>query len=106
MAATRIEVFEQMLESDPENTMVLFGLANEYQKAGQYEDVIRTLTDYLGRADDEGAAYGMLARAYEKVGDRAAARQAFERGITVALAHSHPSMAEDYRLTLATDYED
>ncbi len=106
MAATRIGVFEQMLESDPENTMVLFGLANEYQKAGQYQDVIRSLIDYLQRADDEGAAYGMLARAYEKVGDRVAARQAFERGITVALEHSHPSMAEDYRLTLATDYED
>ena len=106
MAAPRIEVFERMLEGDPENTMILFGLANEYQKAGRYEDVIRTLNDYLRRADDEGAAYGMLARAYEKVGDRAAARAAFERGIAAALAHNHPSMAEDYRLTLATDYED
>ena len=30
----RIEVFKQMLESDPSNTMVMFGLAKEYEKIG------------------------------------------------------------------------
>ena len=95
-----------MLESDPENTMVRFGLANEYLKAEQYEEAAAALKDYLERADDEGAAYGMLARAYEKVGRRDEARQAYERGIEVAEAHNHPSMAEDYRMTLSADYED
>jgi predicted Zn-dependent protease len=103
---SRIETFKQMLESDPENTMVRFGLANEYLKAEQYEEAVAALKDYLERADDEGAAYGMLARAYEKVGKRDEARQAFERGIEVAQAHNHPSMAEDYRVTLSEDYED
>jgi cytochrome c-type biogenesis protein CcmH/NrfG len=42
--SSRIEVFEQMLQSDPENTMVLFGLAKEYEKAARYDDVIATLT--------------------------------------------------------------
>lgn len=106
MVTSRIDVFKQMLESDPENTIVLFGLANEYQKAGRYEDTIEILNKYLQHADDEGAAYGMLARAYEKVGNREAARHAYERGISVAEAHGHPSMAEDYRMTLSTDYED
>ena len=95
-----------MLESDPENTMVRFGLANEYLKAEQYEEAVAALRDYLERADDEGAAYGMLARAYEKIGKRDEARQAFQRGIEVAEAHNHPSMAEDYRMTLSEDYED
>jgi predicted Zn-dependent protease len=106
MAASRIETFKQMLESDPENTMVRFGLANEYLKAEQYEEAVAALKDYLERADDEGAAYGMLARAYEKVGKRDEARAAYERGIEVAQAHNHPSMAEDYRMTLSTEYED
>ena len=106
MTTSRIDTFKQMLESDPENTMVRFGLANEYLKAEQYEEAVAALKGYLERADDEGAAYGMLARAYEKMGKRDDARQAFQRGIEVAQAHNHPSMAEDYRMTLSTEYED
>jgi predicted Zn-dependent protease len=106
VASSRIETFKQMLESDPENALVRFGLANEYLKSEQYEAAIAALDDYLQRADDEGAAYGMLARALEKVGRREEARRAFERGISAAQKHGHPSMAEDYRMTLATDYED
>ena len=106
MAASRIETFKQMLESDPENTMVRFGLANEYLKTEQYAEAIEALDDYLQRTDDEGAAYGMLARALEKVGRRDEARRAYERGIVAAQKHSHPSMAEDYRMTLVNDYDD
>ncbi|MDQ3685819.1 MAG: hypothetical protein M3430_09485 [Acidobacteriota bacterium] len=106
MAGSRIEVFEQMLRDDSENAMVMFGLAKEYEKAGRYADVVTTLTNYLKVHDDEGNAYGMLAQAYEKTGDRAAARQAYERGISVAEAHRHPSMAEDYRMTLESEYEE
>ena len=106
MTAPRIEVFEQMLASDPENTLVMFGLAKEYEKLGRHEDVIATLNDYLKRANDEGNAYGMLARAYEKLGNRTAAKATYQRGIEVATAHGHPSMAEDYRMTLESDYAD
>ncbi len=95
-----------MLESDPENTLVRFGLANEYLKAEQYEDAIAALNDYLQRADDEGAAFGMLARAYEKVSRREEAREAYQRGIEAAELHGHPSMAEEYRMTLEADYAD
>jgi predicted Zn-dependent protease len=104
--SSRIEVFEQMLESDPDNTMVLFGLAKEYEKAGRHADVIASLTKYLQLFNDEGNAYGMLAQAHERLGNRDAARTAYRRGIEVATAHGHPSMAEDYRMTLENDYED
>ncbi len=104
--ATRIDTFKQMLEADPENTMVRFGLANEYLKAEQYEEAVDALNDYLQRADDEGAAYGMLARALEKTGKREEARAAYERGIKAAESHGHPSMAEDYRFTLSNEYDD
>jgi predicted Zn-dependent protease len=106
MATSRIDTFKQMLESDPDNALVRFGLANEYLKAEQYDEAIAALVDYLQRADDEGAAFGMLARAYEKSGQRERARETYLRGIEAAQLHSHPSMAEDYRMTLQTDYED
>jgi len=95
-----------MLASDPDNTLVMFGLAKEYEKLSRHEDVIATLNDYLKRANDEGNAYGMLARAYEKLGNRTAAKATYQRGIEVATAHGHPSMAEDYRMTLESDYAD
>ena len=102
----RTEVFEQMLAADPENTMVMFGLAKEYEKLGRHEEVIRILEDYLAKADDEGNAYGTLAQAYEKTGKREKAVETYRKGIDVAIAHGHPSMANEYRMTLDLDFAD
>lgn len=102
----RIEVFKQMIEADPSNTMVMFGLAKEYEKVGQYEDVVNLLEDYLEKADDEGNAYGMLAKAYDKTGNREKTIAALTKGIEVSNSHGHPSMAQDYQMTLEMDYAD
>ena len=101
----RIELFEQMLATDPGNTSVLFGLAKEYEKAGRDQELIETLHRYLEKVDDEGNAFGMLAAAYERLGKRDQAREAYERGILTAQRHGHPGMAEEYRMTLGI-YED
>jgi predicted Zn-dependent protease len=106
MASSRIDLFRMMLESDPDNTAVMFGLAKEYEKEGRFGEVVETLTEYLQRADDEGNAYGMLAQAYLKTGMRDAARRAYERGAEVALAHGHPSMAQDYKFFIESEFED
>ena len=102
----RITVFEQMLEADPSNTMVMFGLAKEYEKTGQNDEVIKLLESYLSRADDEGNAYGVLANAYLQSGDRVKAIETYQRGIEVSMAHGHPSMANEYRMTLDIDLAD
>lgn len=103
---SRIEFFKQMLESDGANVTVLFGLANEYLKAENYTEAIPTLESYLACADDEGAAWGMLAKAYEKIGNREKAKNAYERGVEIANKHGHPSMAADFAETLEFDYAD
>ena len=100
----RIAVFEQMLEADPSNTMVMFGLAKEYEKLGRHDDVIRVLEEYLAKSDDEGNAYGTLAAAYEKTGNREKAVETYRKGIDVSMAHGHPSMANEYKMTLDLDY--
>ena len=100
----RIEVFQQMLAADPSNTMVMFGLAKEYEKLGRHADVIRVLEDYLSQADDEGNAYGTLANAYALSGDREKAIEVYNKGIDVSMAHGHPSMANEYRMTLDLDF--
>ncbi|MCY7346420.1 MAG: hypothetical protein LH614_09405 [Pyrinomonadaceae bacterium] len=102
----RIKVFKQMIEADADNTMVLFGLANEYQKISDWQNTIATLEEYLSKADDEGNAYGMLAKAYEQTGMREKAKTIYEKGIEVSIAHGHPTMAHDYQMTLDLDYAD
>ena len=103
---SRIEVFKQILESDPSNSNVLFGLAKEYEKAGDDAQLIAVLDRYLASADDEGNAYGMLAAAYERTGQRDQAKQTYQRGIAIANSHGHPSMAEEYRNILATEFSE
>ncbi len=89
-----------MLETDPTNTMVLFGLAKEYEKLGQANEVITLLEKYLAESDDEGNAYGSLAKAYDANGNREKAKEIYKKGIEVSLAHGHPTMAGDYKFNL------
>ena len=95
-----------MLTAEPSNTMVMFGLAKEYEKAGNYEKVIGLLEKYLSEADDEGNAYGVLANAYLQTGDREKAKETYTKGIDVSMSHGHPSMANEYRMTLDLDFTD
>src|SRR5262249_52990334 len=92
-----IEIFEQILSGDPTNTAVLFGLAKEYEKTGDDAKLIEILERYLVAADDEGNAYGMLARAYERTKQAERARNAYQRGIEASMSHGHPGMADEYR---------
>jgi hypothetical protein len=48
----------------------------------------------------------MLAKAYERIGEREKAKTIYEKGIEVSMAHNHPSMAQDYRMTLDLDYSE
>ncbi|MGH9872504.1 MAG: tetratricopeptide repeat protein [Pyrinomonadaceae bacterium] len=104
MAASRIDIFKQMLVNDPINSSILFGLAKEYEKAAQTAEMIETLERYLAISDDEGNAFGMLARAYEKAQQRDRARETYQRGVDAATKHGHPSMAEEYRAILESEY--
>jgi tetratricopeptide (TPR) repeat protein len=103
MTTSRIDIFKQMLANDPVNSSILFGLAKEYEKSGQSGEMIETLERYLAISDDEGNAFGMLARAYEKANQPDKARETYQRGIDAATAHGHPSMAEEYRASLESD---
>lgn len=106
MSQSRIEVFKQMLEAEPDNTMVMFGLAKEYEKTGETKEVIALLENYLAKTDDEGNAYGMLAKAYQVLGEQEKAKETYKKGVEAATRHGHPSMAQDYKMTIELDFED
>ena len=101
MAEARIEVFRKMLADDPNNTTVRFGLANELFKLERFEEAADELQTYLKQTDDQGAAYGKLAQALERLGRTEDARRAYEQGIAASNRHGHPGMAADFEMALA-----
>ena len=100
MAETRIELFRKMLAQDPANATVRFGLANELMKLERFEEAATELQSYLAGSDDQGAAYGKLAQALERLGRLDEARAAYRQGIDAARRHGHPGMASDFEMTL------
>lgn len=95
-----------MLAADPGNTMVMFGLAKEYEKVGDNAKVIELLENYLSKFEDEGNAYGVLANAYAQSGMREKAVETYRKGVEVSLENGHPLMANEYRMTLDLDFSD
>lgn len=90
-----------MLERNPSDPRIHFGLAAEYEKLGDWENVIASLEAYLNLADDQGNAWGRLGNAFVQTGRIEEARQAYARGIEAAYAHGHPSMASEFEGILA-----
>ena len=63
MAADRLEMLRKMVAARPDDPRGRFGLALEYERLGQWEEMVAELRRYLEIADDEGNAYGRLAQA-------------------------------------------
>ena len=101
MAEARIEVFRKMLTAEPHNTVVRFGLANELFKQERFAEAANELQTYLSQADDQGAAYGKLAQALERLDRIDEARAAYEQGIAAARRHNHPGMAQEFELAMS-----
>ncbi|HWV56379.1 MAG TPA: hypothetical protein VNZ57_02810 [Longimicrobiales bacterium] len=100
MTNPRIAALEKLLERRPSDPRVLFGLAAEHEKEGDWALVVERLQRYLELADDEGNAYGRLARALRQQGRTDEAGEAYERGIRAAYAHGHPSLAAEFEEAL------
>src|SRR5262249_39622428 len=101
MTEARIEIFKKMINDDPNNATIRFGLANESPKLDRCEDAANDLKSYLTQTDEQGTAYGNLARALERLGRVDEAREAYQQGIAAANRHGHPGMAQDFEMALA-----
>ena len=92
----RIDALRRLLERNPGDARLRFGLAAEYEKLGRWEDVVEQLRAYLEGADDQGNAWGRLGAALRALGRDDDARDAYRRGIEAAHRHHHPSMAAEF----------
>ncbi len=100
MSEARIEVFKKMLDADPNNSTVRFGLANELLKLERFAEAAAELQTYLSQTNDQGNAYGKLGQALERLGKFDEARQAYQQGIDAANRHGHPGMAQEFQMAL------
>lgn len=80
MSQDRIEALKQLLEQEPHDTMLLFGLGNEYFGAGQYAEAIPYFEEAVRVDPAYAAVYVYLARAYEETNQPDMVRQTVERG--------------------------
>lgn len=92
---SRIDALKSLLEKNPDDAMTRYMLANELYKDGQLAEAVDQLTAYLTAAEDEGAAYRILADAYVGLGRKKEARWALRQGAEAALAHHHEGMAQE-----------
>ena len=96
----RIEALRKLAEAHPEDPRARFGLALEYERAGEWQEVVAQLHAYLERASDEGNAYGRLGHALLQLGRREEAAHAYRQGIDAANRHGHPTMAMEFEEVL------
>lgn len=80
MNSERIEALKQLLEQEPQDTMLLFGLGNEYFGAGQYPEAIPYFEEAVRVDPQYAAVYVYLARSYEETQQLDLVRQTVERG--------------------------
>jgi len=84
MSESRIQVFKEMLQQQPEEVMVWYGLATEYSKLGKWSEAADALHNVVRLNPDYTAAYQMLGTALINLGDRDKAREAWSRGLEAA----------------------
>jgi predicted Zn-dependent protease len=84
MAQSRIDVFKQMAEVQPDDAMIWYGLGSEYVKLEQWSEAVEALRHVLRINPDYTAAYQMLGSALASLGERDEARRAWTEGIETA----------------------
>src|SRR5689334_19788089 len=96
LTMSRIEALKRMAEARPDDPRARFGLALEYERLGEWEQVVDQLRAYLERSEDEGNGHGRLGHALLQLGREEEAKEAYRAGIRAAYRHSHPTMALEY----------
>jgi Tfp pilus assembly protein PilF len=81
---TRKQQLEELLELDPDDSFVRYGLAMEYVSSGQDDEAVKFLDELLRRDPNYVPAYLQAGRALIRTGDDDRARDVLRRGIAVA----------------------
>ena len=84
MASSRMEMLEEFVRQQPNDSFAHYGLALEYVKAGRNDEALAHFQKLLGFNPDYTAAYYQAGALLGKLGRVEDARTMFQRGIEVA----------------------
>lgn len=84
MSTNRLAVIQQMLAQNPNDSFLLYGLANEYKNAGELGTAVETYGRLLELNPDYVAAYYHCGQTHELAGDADAAATTYDKGMEVA----------------------
>ncbi len=84
MSQSRIAAFEEMLQEQPDEAMIWYGLAMEYSKLEEWSKTANALRNVIRCNPDYTAAYQMLGTALQNLGETEEARRIWTAGIETA----------------------
>ncbi len=73
-----------MLEQKPNDTFLLYGLANEYKNLGDLHKALEIYQQLMKANPDYVATYYHCGQTFEKAGNEEAAAETYDRGMEVA----------------------
>lgn len=95
-----IAAFEKLLDGPRDGALLRFGLGQEYLKIGDLPRAVAMFESAVERDPQYSAAWKALGKARAENGQRELARQALERGITVAEARGDVQAAKEMKVFL------
>ena len=99
--ASRLDKLRALVSASPEDARARYFLANELFRAGDWAGAAEQLEAYVALGPgDEGAALKTLGLCLERLDRIDAARDAYRRGIEVALRNHHDGLASELRFLL------
>jgi tetratricopeptide (TPR) repeat protein len=84
MATNRLQILQQMLEQDPNNSFARYGLAMEYANTGKLVEAVGEYQALLARDENYVAAYFHGGQTLEKLGRIDEAREVYQKGIAAS----------------------
>jgi uncharacterized protein HemY len=101
MSDARLEQFKQMAAEFPDSPMAWFSLGKAYLERREYAEAAKSLEQAARLDTSYAAALVSLGDAYAGAGQVDQAREALGRARALALAQSHPGLAEEIDERLA-----
>ncbi len=84
VVSPRMSKLQAMLQKQPNDTFLLYGLAMEYKKAGDPASAVEHFDRVIALDPGYCYAYHQKGQTFEASGNREAARQAYRDGIAAA----------------------
>lgn len=97
---SRAAALEALLAKGQDNALLRYSLGNEYLNGGDAAAAVAHLKSAVGHDPDYSAAWKLLGKAHAALGERPAARQAWEHGITAAARKGDKQAEKEMRVFL------